>query len=435
MKTAGLQLQYIPPLKIPFRFFVSAPLFGILAAMLLLGSSTGGWPSRWLPEVIAATHLLTLGFMATIMLGALFQVLPVLSGHKIPGQRWLAPAVHLLIGGGTLALGAAFISADHGWQLVAIVLLGGGFGLFIGALGLRLVRPDGSGDSVFAIRLAALSLLISVGLGIIMLGAYMGLQIPHYLANNGIAHLRFALLGWVLLLIMGVSYQIIPMFHVTPDYPRYLRRILPTIIFTALLVLMVSSNNLLTIGTTSALILAAGIYVLLSLYLLQQRKRKITDYTIHFWKLGLGCLLLAILGYGVSLAGIKELDAANELQWGILMIPGFAISIMIGVLYKIAPFLSWLHLQQACLKQSMDKAMDKPMDILKLPTMHDLLPVKHGRIQFWLHSLAVVLLLMAALLPAISSLAAIVLAADFIWLEITLLKVLRTYYNSMQTIS
>ena len=288
MKTAGLQLQYIPPLKIPFRFFVSAPLFGILAAMLLLGSSTGGWPSRWLPEVIAATHLLTLGFMATIMLGALFQVLPVLSGHSIPGQRWLAPVVHLLIAGGTLALGAAFISADHGWKLTAIVLLGGGFSLFIGTLGLRLIRPDGSGDSVFAIRLAALSLLISVTLGIIMLGAYMGLQIPHYLANNGIAHLRFALLGWVLLLIMGVSYQIIPMFHVTPDYPRYLRRILPTIIFTALLVLMVSSNNLLTIGTTSALILAAGIYALLSLYLFQQRKRRITDYTIHFWKLGLG---------------------------------------------------------------------------------------------------------------------------------------------------
>jgi hypothetical protein len=427
MKTDGLQLQYIPPLKIPFRFFVSAPLFGMLAAMLLLGSSTGGWSSRWLPEVIAATHLLTLGFMATIMLGALFQVLPVLSGHSIPGQRWLAPVVHLLIAGGTLALVAAFISANHGWQLAAIVLLGGGFSLFIGALGLRLIRPDGSGDSVFAIRLAALSLLISVTLGIIMLGAYMGLHIPHYLANNGIAHLRFALLGWVLLLIMGVSYQIVPMFHVTPDYPRYLRRILPTIIFTALLVLMVSSNDLLTIGATSALILAAGIYVLLSLYLLQQRKRRITDYTIHFWKLGLGCLLLAILGYGVSLFGAKELNVTNELQWGILMIPGFAISIMIGVLYKIAPFLSWLHLQQACLKQ--------PMDILKLPTMHDLLPIKYGRIQFWLHCLALALLLSAVLLPVISPLAAIILAADFIWLEISLLKALHVYRKSMQAIS
>ena len=431
MKTAGLQLQYIPPLKIPFRFFISAPLFGILAAMLLLGSSTGGWPSRWLPEVIAATHLLTLGFMATIMLGALFQVLPVLSGHSIPGQRWLAPLVHLLIAGGTLALGAAFISADHGWQLAAMVLLGGGFSLFIGALGLRLARPDGSGDSVFAIRLAALSLLISVTLGIIMLGAYMGLQISHYLANNGIAHLRFALLGWVLLLIIGVSYQIIPMFHVTPDYPKISRRVLPLSIFAALTILTLSRVNWLTLTAGVVLVLASGLYGLLTFYLLLKRKRKVIDYTIHFWKLGISCLLLAILGYGVSLADIKELNAANELQWGILMIPGFTISIMIGVLYKIAPFLSWLHLQQACLQ----KSMDKPMDILKLPTMHDLLPVKHGRIQFWLHGLAVLLLLMATLLPAISSLAASVLAADFIWLEITLLKVLRTYYKSMQTIS
>jgi branched-subunit amino acid transport protein AzlD len=426
MKTDGLQLQYIPPLKIPFSFFVSAPIFGILAALLLLGSSTGGWPSRWVPEVIAATHLLTLGFMVTIMLGALFQVLPVLSGHSIPGQRWLAPAVHLLIAGGTLALGAAFISADHGWQLTAIVLLGAGFSLFISALGLRLIRPDGRGDSVFAIRLAALSLLISVSLGIIMLGAYMGLQIPHYLANNGVAHLRFALLGWVLLLIMGVSYQIIPMFHVTPDYPKIIRRVLPLSIFTSLTVLTLSRVNWLTLTAGSLVIVATGIYSVLTLYLLSKRKRKIIDYTIHFWKLGISCLLLAILSYGFSLMGIKELNAANELQWGILMIPGFAISIMIGVLYKIAPFLSWLHLQQACLKN--------PTGILKLPTMHDLLPVKHGRIQFWLHALALVLLLSAVLLPVISPLAAIALAADFIWLEISLLKVLHTYQNSMEAI-
>ena len=102
MKTDGLQLQYLPPLRIPFRFFISAPLFGILSALLLLGSSAGGWPSRWAPEIMAATHLLTLGFMATVMLGALFQVLPVLSGHTIAGQRWLAPTVHLLISGGAL---------------------------------------------------------------------------------------------------------------------------------------------------------------------------------------------------------------------------------------------------------------------------------------------------------------------------------------------
>ena len=427
MKTDGLQLQSMPPLSIPFRFFVTAPLFGILSALLLLGSGTTGWSSRWLPEVMAATHLLTLGFMATVMLGALFQVLPVLSGQTIPGQRWLAPTVHVLVAGGALALGAAFISPDHSWQLAAMILLGAGFSLFLGALGLRLAKPDISGgDSIFAMRLAALSLLISLSLGIIMLGAYSGIQMPHYLANNGVAHLRFALLGGVLLLIMGVGYQIIPMFHVTPDYPGYLRKLLPSVIFAALTVLTFNSIDWLNFAAAGVLVLAAGSYAAFSLYLFRQRKRKITDYTIRFWQFGLGCLLLALLGYSVSLLGIAKPNPATELQWGLLMIPGFAISIMIGVLYKIAPFLSWLHLQQACLKQ--------PMAILKLPTMHDLLPVKHGQIQFWLHSLSLALLLLAVQLPVLSPLAAVAIVADFAWLEVSLLKVVRSYRHSLRAI-
>ena len=428
MRTDGLQLQSMPPLSIPFRFFVTAPLFGILSALLLLGSGTAGWSSRWLPEVMAATHLLTLGFMATVMLGALFQVLPVLSGQTIPGQRWLAPTVHVLVASGALALGAAFISADRSWQLAAMILLGAGFSLFLGALGLRLAKPDiGGGDSIFAIRLAALSLLISLSLGIIMLAAYSGIQMPHYLANSGVAHLRFALLGGVLLLIMGVGYQIIPMFHVTPDYPGYLRKLLPSVIFAALTVLTFNSIDWLNLVAASVLVLAAGSYAAFSFYLFRQRKRKITDYTIRFWQFGLGCLLLALLGYSVSLLGIAKPNPATELQWGILMIPGFAISVMIGVLYKIAPFLSWLHLQQACVKE--------PMAILKLPTMHDLLPVKHGQIQFWLHSLALALLLLAVQLPVLSPLAAVGIVADFAWLEVSLLKVVRTYRHSLRAIA
>jgi hypothetical protein len=427
MRTDGLQLQFMPPLSIPFRFFVSAPLFGILSALLLLGSGTAGWSSRWLPEVMAATHLLTLGFMATVMVGALFQVLPVLGGGTVPGQRWLAPAVHLLIAGGALALGAAFISAERSWQVAAMVMLGAGFSLFLGALGLRLLRPGvGGGDSIFAIRLAMLALLASLSLGIIMLGAYAGIQMPHYLANNGVEHLRLALLGGVLLLIVGVSYQTIPMFHVTPDYPAYLRKTLPAVIFFALAVLTVNSIHWLNLTAAIALVLAATTYTLSSFYLLQQRKRKIPDYTIRFWQLGLSCLLLAILGYSILILPISRPTAATELQWGILMIPGFAISIMIGMLYKIAPFLSWLHLQQACLK--------KPGAILKLPTMHDLLPIKHGRMQFWLHGLALALLLGAVQVPVITPLAAIALAADFIWLEMSLLKVMRAYRASMKEI-
>ena len=86
MRMSGLALDSLPPIHIPFRFFLTAPWFGILAAMVLLFSGPELWTSHWNPALIGLTHLFTLGFMTMTMLGALFQLLPVLSGEQVPGR-------------------------------------------------------------------------------------------------------------------------------------------------------------------------------------------------------------------------------------------------------------------------------------------------------------------------------------------------------------
>jgi hypothetical protein len=424
MKTDGLFLEHLPPLMTPYRFFVSAPLLGVLAALVLLTGGADSWSSRWSPEVLAATHLLTLGFMAMVMVGALFQVLPVLSGHSIDGgQRWLAPTLHLLLSSGTLALAGGFLFHYDSWRLTALLLLGATFSLFIGALGLRLVKPIGGGDSIFAIRLAALSLLATIVLGMLMLWGYLGGQYPLALHQAGISHLRIALFGWVLLLVMGVSYQVIPMFHVTPNFPKIAARLLPGLVFLALLVMSVTSTPWLLDSATTVLILAAMSYGVITLDLFRRRKRKIVDYTIRFWQLGLSTLLVALLCYGLALVQPDWVQSRDELRWGVLMVPGFAISIIIGMLHKIAPFLSWLHLQRACLHQ--------PMAMIKLPTMHELLPVRRARIQFWLHCVTLGLLLLATVYSPLGAIASIALAADFGWLGLSLVQVLRAYRQAL----
>jgi hypothetical protein len=255
-----------------------------------------------------------------------------------------------------------------------------------------------------------------------MLWGYSGGQLPTGLEHPGTSHLRFGLLGWVLLLIMGVSYQVIPMFHVTPNYPKTLTRLLPAGIFVALLLLSMLRDD--WPGRFSALLLlVASTYALLSLNLLRRRQRKIVDYTVRFWQLGLGNLLLALLGWGAALAMPQLITPASELLWGIVVIVGFAISIMMGMLHKIAPFLSWLHLQRACL--------DRPLAMLKLPTMHELLPAQRARRQLQLHSATLVLMLAASMYAPLGSIAALALAMDFGWLGLSLLGVLRAYRRAI----
>ena len=91
---ALLSYDQSPPIAAPFRFFLTAPVFGILAGLLLLWEGPDMLAARWTPGVLALTHLMTIGFMLQVMLGALIQILPVVAGANLTQPIRLAAAVH-----------------------------------------------------------------------------------------------------------------------------------------------------------------------------------------------------------------------------------------------------------------------------------------------------------------------------------------------------
>ncbi|MBF0157995.1 MAG: hypothetical protein HQL58_00570, partial [Magnetococcales bacterium] len=61
--TRGLHIDQAPPLHIPFRFFITAPLF-----MLLAGGAVVAWQgdlllTPWAPQSVATLHLVVLGWI------------------------------------------------------------------------------------------------------------------------------------------------------------------------------------------------------------------------------------------------------------------------------------------------------------------------------------------------------------------------------------
>ena len=74
---ALMAFENAPPFAAPLRFFLTAPLFAVLAGLLVAFEGPDIFASRWTPGALAATHLLTVGFMMQAMLGALIQILPV----------------------------------------------------------------------------------------------------------------------------------------------------------------------------------------------------------------------------------------------------------------------------------------------------------------------------------------------------------------------
>ena len=66
-----LYLEQAPPFGVPLRYFLTAPLFGVAAALLLVAAGPAALTSRWSGLTLALTHLLTLGVLAQVMVGVM----------------------------------------------------------------------------------------------------------------------------------------------------------------------------------------------------------------------------------------------------------------------------------------------------------------------------------------------------------------------------
>jgi len=432
VRMKGLSLETIPVIHIPFRFFITAPLMGIIAAVILLCGADRVFSSPWSPELLAITHLLTLGFMAMIMLGAMFQLVPVISGQMIAGGTRVATVVHTLLCTGVVLLAAGFYWQAYSLFSWAVPLLLLAFLVFLLALASVLLRRVGGGDSIYTIRFAAASLLVSVALGLLRAANYAGLVELQLPPNTTNIHLAWGLAGWVLLLVMGASYQVIPMFHVTPNYPSALARVLPTAVFLSLASLTFISHQATQAVAVITLCSAAVIYGIFSNYLLTRRKRKVADITARFWRLALSSLVVAAaLQLTFYFAGDLLPSAVLQQQLytatGLIMIYGFAVSVIMGMLQKIVPFLSYLHLQRSCMSN---------FEMLKtLPHMGEIVPAAYSRWQFRLHLAALLLLLVAVFSTTLTEVAALLLLADFGWLAITLARAILLYLKTAKRIA
>src|SRR3569833_1876900 len=127
---AGLSFEEAPPFSLPLQFFLSAPVF-LLAAALLVVMDPAAVASRWTPQALALTHALTLGFLAMAMMGALMQMLPVVAGSPLPSPRAVAWLTQGPLALGTLSLMAGFLSTESIAFGIAIVLLVNSIAVFL----------------------------------------------------------------------------------------------------------------------------------------------------------------------------------------------------------------------------------------------------------------------------------------------------------------
>jgi hypothetical protein len=425
MRYAGLSLEQTPPLSVPTRFFLTAPLFGVAFAGLLLWAGPAALATRWSPVALAATHLLTLGFLGMVMFGAMLQLLPVLVGSPVARPRAVSALLHILLTLGTLLLVGGLLG-DRAMIRLAVPVLATAFGCFLWVAARGLWHSTSRHASVRTMALAVIALGGAVGLGLYLAAGHgWGLGTAPRVTD---VHAAWALLGWMGLLVVGVGYQVVPMFQITPEYPRPLMRWLGVGILTVLALwgLVAAAPwrppgaSILEAVTAGLLAVGVAAYALATLHVQRHRRRRLPDVTLLFWGVAMASALLAV---ALWLAGRVHpaiaLAPAYPLALGVLAIVGFGVSIINGMLYKIVPFLVWLHLQRDTLARGERR--------VRVPNMKEVIPELRMRRQLWVHVFALALLGAAPWWPILVYPAALSFGASCLLLWFNLASGLQLY--------
>ncbi len=411
MNFTGLSLDQAPPISAPVRFFLTAPLFAMVGAILILLFDPALLMSRFSLETIVVTHLFTIGFIAMVMLGALQQMLPVLAGVSLPKASLVATSSHALISLGLVLMSIGLLQSIKVVIFIATLSLGLGFLILLGAIVSAMRKVEFLTPTIRGMRWAIGFALVIVMLGMHLLSSYgTGMMGETHLSFANM-HAVLAIFGFAGILIIGVAFQVIPMFYVTPPFhEKYQKYLVLAVVASLVLWALLSfvADDLAWIAK-AVLVTLFALFGYLIIEKMNQRKRPIADITVYYWRLS-GAM--AILGSLVWLSsGFIEEDVLSFV--GVIIGGGFMMSVMSGMLYKIIPFLVWFHLNG--------------MGYMSIPSMGEMVHKKMALAQFVLFVLTLAFFASAFWLPVMMKLGAVTLFVSMVLLEINLVLAYKNY--------
>jgi len=412
----GLSADQAPPIFAPLRFFLTAPLFGILAGFLIFFSDAPTLISRYSLDSIAITHAITIGFLGFVMLGALTQMLPVLAGIRVPRVGLIAKISHIALVFGTLFMIFGLLGSYSKLILSASVLLGVGFLIMIVSMLFALRKVQNITASVRAIITSLVFAFIIVLMGMHLLSSYgIGkFSSMHILFAN--IHSVWAIFGFAGILIIGVSFHILPMFYVAPRFKHFCKSKVVWLISTGLVLWLIL--NYYDYYPVLAKVWIANFFWAFATTVwlkLDKRRRPVTDITIFYWRSAAIFMTIGTFSWAINEFYNDEFITMVSILIG----GGFVLSIMIGMLYKIVPFLVWFHLNSK--------------GYMSIPTMNEMINKKLAKMQFWLYFISLIGFMFSYYIHELLPIFAITFILSMSILEYNIIQPLRVYLKIIKT--
>ncbi|MDD3342900.1 MAG: hypothetical protein PHR87_04920 [Sulfurospirillaceae bacterium] len=368
----SLATEMAPPFVLVAHFFIAGLVFLLLSAISFF-SLVEDFSGYFISFHFAAfAHLYLLGFVMMIIFGAMYQLLPVVLEAPIFSKDFAYIQFYMYV------LGLSMMVCGFTFDTLLMLIPYGGVITYLSMLIFcinvfltfyRLEKLNLIGKYLLS---ATIFLAISVTLGLIM-----GLSIGHGLfeisMNDWVqAHMIGTIGGFVMMVVMGVSMVLIPMFSLAHNFDdRLIHYALPLHIIGIISSMLAFIFELSWTYKGLVLSLVCGsllLYLIQMILVIKHRVRKQNDYWIKNSVFALCSLVFSLILMTLGIISDKQSFA---FAGGFLLLFGFMLCFIVGHIYKILPFLVWYDKFSPLVGKQ------------KVPLLHQMVDTKIADIQTW----------------------------------------------------
>jgi len=347
IQSESIVSAYAPPFKIISKYFIAAMASFVILNFLLLINYLSISGHHFQPKILSINHIATLGWITMIIFGAMFQLVPVVLETKLFSEK-LAELQFWIYLPGVIGLVYCFWYFETGlyMNLSAILL---NLAMFIFAFNIIMTFTKVKKWNITGLYLAAaIFYLIVTAIAGLLLTINLGspyIKIDHLQYLNLHSHVAF--IGWVSMVVMGVSFKLIPMFTLSHGYASTYAKWAFWLINIGLLgintIFHYEDTTFLYYILTPMITLGILLFLVQVYIIFKNRVRNKLDIGLKFSSYAFLMLGLTTV-LGTFIAFINYQNILNlTLIYGYMIIFSYLSMLVVGQMYKIIPFLVWYH--------------------------------------------------------------------------------------------
>ena len=333
--------------KVVLPFYLYAGIAFLTATILLIFSTPAFLQHYFHPQTLAITHIMALGWGTMMILGASHQLVPVLIEGKLYSNA-LAYLSFAFAAIGIPLLVIGFYQFNFGWPTqTGAIFINAAILFYLINIGVSMVKSKKENVHAVFVFTGTLWLIITTIVGLFLVYNFS----YNILSKDSLSylplHAHLGIIGWFLLLVIGVGSRLIPLFLISKYNNNKLLWWIYGLINVALISFIifflytkVEWLYFIPLIAIAVAIISFGYYCYHAYY---ERLRRKVDYQVKISLLSVLMMMLPLIFLLILIfwALFSDINYHLVLTYGFCIFFGWITAIIFGMTFKTLPFIVW----------------------------------------------------------------------------------------------